>query len=95
MHALVEAANLEALKRATPAGFDWTQLTHKYAPPLTLLVKAIVHGKRSAIECAKWMISQGASPCQFADDDCDDTFTFNRKPRHSPATSRRPARECM
>ena len=65
VYALLAAGDFEAVKRATPAGFDWTQLSHRGAPPLTLLLDQIVlktgMGPARAVECAKWMISQGAS----------------------------------
>ena len=80
VYALLAAGDFEAVKRATPAGFDWTQLSHRGAPPLTLLLDQIVlktgMGPARAVECAKWMISQGASPTQFADSDCSDSTTF-------------------
>ena len=74
MYALVEAGDFDAVKRATPAGFDWTQLTYKHAPPLTLLIDQVIltsgMGPSMAVQFAKWMVSQGASPSQFAPSEC-------------------------
>lgn len=82
MYALVEAGDFDAVKRATPAGFDWTQLTHNDMPPLTMLADLIIMGGKGtgmadrAIAFASWMISQGASPTQFATDDCEEKIEF-------------------
>ena len=81
MYALVADGDFDAVKRATPVGFDWTQLTRTGAPSLSLLVTPVIMGNKPgiadrAIAFASWMISQGASPTQFAADQCDAGMVF-------------------
>ena len=82
VYALVECADLEALKRATPADFDWTQLNRLEQHPLVLLIDRTLNPEftNRAIKCASWMISQGASPSQPAGPDCEVVSQFNLNP---------------